>query len=458
MPRMIVKMMVWAGVGILFSILVTHWDAIQRDKSVAAAAVSQMNGNGNQAMREVAFWETAVTSVGFWLWVLALPAMFYGELKAMFNKRNAVFSLMVGLLLTSTGCYKPYHVPVFQTIETSEEGFLIPLSGDEKNQASTPTEDLLEKCLVQVKEVEIPHHWVQMGYRPENGEWRPSFRLVKVDRAPVTREWTADPNSGTSNKNEAIWVMTSDGVAFSTGWTCTARIANKKDAVKFLFNYPSGTLKEVLDTEVRAKLQSQFGLAVTDRPMDELRIKSTPIFTKVADEVVKFFQERGISITTLGITGGYVYQDKHITETLNKVFVAQQEQQQEMAKTKAQEEANKRIKMEAEGKVAALRLEAEGKAEAAKIAAKGEAEAVKERADATAYETEKIAQNPEIFMQIRRLELEGKKQEKWDGRFPMYYMGGGAGNTPDLLLNVPMVAPIIEKKESGIPLKETFQK
>ena len=35
--------------------------------------------------------------------------------------------------------------------------------------------------------------------------------------------------------------MTTDQVEFSTGWTCTARIDSRDDAVKFLHNYPAGS-------------------------------------------------------------------------------------------------------------------------------------------------------------------------------------------------------------------------
>ena len=136
-----------------------------------------------------------------------------------------------------------------------------------------------------------------------NGEWRDAAKLIKVDKSPVTREWTADPNTGTSNRNEAIWVMTSDQVEFSTGWTCTARIAARDDAVKFLHNYPSGSLQSVMDTEVRAKLQAEFGLEVTDLPMDELRKNATPHLKRVVEALTTFFSERGITITNLGITG-----------------------------------------------------------------------------------------------------------------------------------------------------------
>jgi SPFH domain / Band 7 family len=120
-----------------------------------------------------------------------------------------------------------------------------------------------------------------------------------VDTQPVTREWTADPNTGTSNKNEAIWVMTSDQVEFSTGWSITARINNRDSAVKFLANYPNGSLQKVLDQEVRSKLQTTFALAVTDLPMETLRKAATPVIQKTSKEVVSFFEERGITITNL---------------------------------------------------------------------------------------------------------------------------------------------------------------
>ena len=146
-----------------------------------------------------------------------------------------------------------------------------------------------------------------------------------MDKSPVTREWTADPNTGTSKRNEAIWVMTSDQVEFSTGWTCTARIAARDAAVKFLHNYPSGSLQSVMDTEVRAKLQAEFGLEVTDVPMDELRKNATPHIKNVVKTLTTFFAERGITITNLGITGGFVYKDKAIQDMLVKVFNAEQE-------------------------------------------------------------------------------------------------------------------------------------
>ena len=167
--------------------------------------------------------------------------------------------------------------------------------------------------------------FVSINGNVDSGQWQAAALLVKVDKSPVTREWTADPNSGTSNNNEAIWVMTSDQVEVSTGWTCTARIASRDDAVRFLHNYPNGSLRDVLDTEVRGKLQSTFGLEVTDEPMTKLREEATPHSLRTVKDVTEFFKERGVTITNLGITGGFIYKDKSIMDTMVRVFNAEQE-------------------------------------------------------------------------------------------------------------------------------------
>jgi hypothetical protein len=221
----------------------------------------------------------------------------------------------------------------------------------------------------------------------------------------VTREWTADPNSGTSNRNEAIWVMTSDQVEFSTGWTCTARIASREDAVTFLHNYPNGTLTKVMDQEVRARIQTAFGLEVTDQPMQKLRLEATPHLMKVVEDVTQFFQSRGVTITNLGISGGFIYKDVKVSDKLVELFNAEQD-----------------------------RAVAEAKAAALLTQKRAEAEGIKQVADAKAYEIEKAHENMEMYVALKRLELEKDKLQKWNGSFPTYYMGQQG---LDMLLTVP---------------------
>jgi regulator of protease activity HflC (stomatin/prohibitin superfamily) len=335
---------------------------------------------------------------------------------------------------------RPYEPVVLETIAPQEEGFLIPLTGDTDKQTSKRSHDPAKDATtgendftpIDVKQVQIPHRWVQTGYNywvrsHDSGKWEPSVTLIKVDRSPVTREWTADENSGTSNKNEAIWVMTSDQVEFSTGWTCTARIATKQDAAKFLHNYRNETLSQVLDHEVRAKIQTVFGGEVTDLPMEKLRKDATPHIQKVVKETTAFFAERGITITNIGISGGFVYKDKSIQAKLVEVFNAEQEKTIAKAKSETQEELNKSIQ-----------LKAEAESQATLTKSKAEAQGIQAVADAKAYEIAKAQENKEIYLELKRLELETKKQEKWDGKFPTYFMGGQGLNT---LLSVPMPPP-----------------
>ena len=334
---------------------------------------------------------------------------------------------LLAAIVPLVGCWRPFEPIQLETISPNEEAFLLPLTDDVKKQTSTNNEEYLKENLVYTKQVRIPQQWVQKGYETlgANGTWEAAAILVKVDKSPVTREWTADPNSGTSNKNEAIWVMTSDQVEFSTGWTCTARIASRDDAVKFLHNYPNGALKDVLDTEVRGKLQATFGLEVTDQPMTKLRQEATPHILRTTKEVTDFFKERGVTITNLGITGGFIYKDKSIMDTMVRVFNAEQEKAIATAGFLAQEEENK-----------AIFAEAEGRAKALLTTKQAEADGIKLVADAKAYEIDSAKTDSEMYLALKRLELDRDKLQKWDGRFPTFFLG--AGQSPDLLLQMPV--------------------
>lgn len=353
-------------------------------------------------------------------------ALFFGEICQMFKKAGLFAAVL--MCFGITGCYRPFEPVQYEVIQSNEEAFLLPYTESVDKQTSTHGEEFLRKNLVHTQQVKIPQQWVPKGYETfgANGEWKPAAILIKVDKSPVTREWTADPNSGTSSKNEAIWVMTSDQVEFSTGWTCTARISSRDDAVKFLYNYPNGSLEKVMDTELRARLQAAFGLEVTDLPMTELRLKATPHILNVVDEVKSFFLERGITITNLGITGGFVYKDPSIIATMVKVFNAEQEKAIAMAGVAAQSETNKKIQ-----------LEADAKAKASLTVQQAEADGIKLVADAKKYEIEQAKTDAETYIVLKRIELEKIKLEKWDGKFPLYFMGGTEGL--NLLLQTPDV-------------------
>ncbi len=345
-------------------------------------------------------------------------------------KKALKFTTVLSLLFL-TGCggcgRKPFEPIKLEVIGTNEEAFLIPLTGDGTKQTKSNNEEYLKANLVYTKQIQIPQQWVAIGYEnwSWNGKWHDAATLVKVDTSPVTREWTADTTSGTSTKNEAIWVMTSDQVEFSTGWTCTARISNRDDAVKFLHNYANGSMIKVLDEEVRSKIQAEFGLEVTDLPMDTLRKQATPHIVKVVTKVTAFFQERGITITNLGITGGFIYKDKSILDTMVKVFNAEQEKAIATAAYQAQMERNK-----------AVISKAQGEADAIIKTKEAEAKGIQMLADAKVYEIEAIKKDPDGYFKLKQIELQRELLMKWDGRYPQYFMGAGNAG-PNMLLQLP---------------------
>jgi regulator of protease activity HflC (stomatin/prohibitin superfamily) len=373
-----------------------------------------------------------------WCLVFVVSGLLYlPEFRSMLDKMKGV--AVAGLILLSlslTGCWRPFEPVKLEVIAPNEIGFLVPLTGDTKNQSVTENEEYYKSKLVMAKQVKIPQQWVPLGfeYMGPNGQWKDAAVLIKVDLSPETREWTADEASGTSNRNEAIWVMTSDQVEFSTGWTITARIADQEAAMKFLHNYRNGSLEKILDREVRAKLQSTFTFAVTDLPMDELRKNATPVIAKVSEEVKAFFAERGIQITNIGITGGFVYKDKTIQDTLVKVFNAEQEKNMAIAQTQAQTERNKSVI-----------LEAQGKADALMKTKKAEADGIKLVADAKVYEIEQSKKDLETYLKLKSIELSKDMLQKWNGKYPEYFMG--TGQSLNTLLQLPNFDPKVEKAE-----------
>src|SRR5438876_10078203 len=97
--------------------------------------------------------------------------------------------LLLVLILTVVSI-RPYDVPEFVEVDSSESAFLIPLEGDTANQAAFHSVEFLKEKKVAAKRVQITHRWNQTGFMPRSGQWIGTVRLIKVDRRPVTREWT----------------------------------------------------------------------------------------------------------------------------------------------------------------------------------------------------------------------------------------------------------------------------
>lgn len=263
-----------------------------------------------------------------------------------------MIALVLMLILVGTclcGCVRPYDKPEFVTIEPHQTAFLIPLIGDTSNQASFESEDMLMQAKVAAKEIQIPHRWVQTGRRHWKGEWRATMALIVVDRSPVTREWSSTKDIGTSASNQAIYAESSESIGFSAGMNCSAQIYSEDDAVKFLYCYNNKPLSEIMDTEIRARVESKFVEECASRTLNEILVQKEEIMKAVRDDVVNYFAERGITITVLGMKDGLEYDDTTIQKSINDKFSSEM-------KLTTQKNENERIISEAEAKAEANRI------------------------------------------------------------------------------------------------------
>ena len=217
------------------------------------------------------------------------------------------------------------------------------------------------------------------------------------------------------------------------GFTCTAFIS-EDDAAKFLYWYPSGSLADVLDREVRGRIQQVAAEVAAKYPLDALRSRKQEVSDAVKFDLTNFFAARGITVTTVGMFGGMTYENPEIQRSIDATFIAQQLKVVSEAKFEAQKKENERIELEANAVAEKARREAMGLADAMKTTAAGEAEAIREVNRAL----NEAQQNPLLY-QLKALDLEKARVEKWDGKYPTYFMGASSG--ANLLLQVPTPGP-----------------
>lgn len=350
--------------------------------------------------------------------------------------RTAPLIVVTTALVFTSGCMKAYDRPEFVEIDTSETGFLIPLEGDTTLQAKFQSEEYLKQRKVAAKRVQITHRWSQEGRLANNGCWIPTVRLVKVNRSPVTREWntqqTTVSHGAIQRSDKAIWIESGDSVGFSMGFTCTGFIS-EEDAAKFLYWYPSGSLGDVMDREARGRIQQVAAEVAAKYPLDLLRAKKQEISDTVKVDLTNFFASRGITITTVGMFGGMTYENPAIQKSIDETFIAQQLKTVSEAKFEAQKKENERIELEANAVAEKARREAKGQADARTLAANAEADAI--RAINTAA---REAQSNPLLLQLKSLEVEKARIERWDGRYPQWWMAGNGSGGPNLLLQTPL--------------------
>lgn len=374
-----------------------------------AAVASASNSHGAWLGQQMIEGATRVT-FGWLLWpVIAFAVLlFWRETwKAVRQHiRGTAPVVLAFLAVCMGGCVKPYNTPKFDEVGNNETAYVIPLQGDTTQQAKFDSVAFLEQRKVAAKRIEIPRAWISDGYMPATGHYQDQVRVVKVNRAPVTVEFHEDaPKNG--KDADAIWVESKDSVGFSTGFSVTALI-KETDTSTFLYRYNALSLQQVLATEVRARIQQVAAKFAATYILDELRAKKNEMRDDIQADVIPFFAERGITVTTIGQFGGMTYENPEIQKSIDGTFVAQQQKVVAAALLTAQADINSRLESE---KQQAKRN--------AILLAEGEAAAITLVADAA----QKAASNP-AFVRLRELEVETKRVDKWNGITPSTLIEG----------------------------------
>jgi len=340
-----------------------------------------------------------------------------------------IMAACIAMVTVNTGCIKPYDVPEYVDVKTSETAFVIKLEGDSSKQAKFDSAEKLASNKVASKRIQVTHRWNQTGRWEHIGEWIPEIAVIKVDRSPVTVQWESIETAGKS-KDNAIWVESADSVGFSMGFSVTAFI-KEENAALFLYMYPTGGLKAVIDSEVRARIQQVAADVSSKYTLDNLRDKKAEISDGVRKDIVPFFETRGITITTVGMFGGMTYENPKIQDAIDQTFIAQQEKVVSKAILDAQADKNKKIELEAEAKAKASETEAKGIANGNLLKAEAEAKGI----EAVNLAIAKANNNP-MLIELRKIEVQKAQMEKWSGKYPDTVVGDGANTWVGLSSNV----------------------
>lgn len=214
--------------------------------------------------------------------------------------------------------------------------------------------------------------------------------------------------------------MQSVGLTASVIWTY-----DESKLYEVVTKYTSSSLKDAISKSMLASIKESVGKYT----IYEIVENQEKISQEIQSALVTKMNAYPIIISQVAISNWdwSAEFDAQISETMRttqQVKIAEQELQI------TQQEAQKQIKeAEAEKEAALIKANAEKeqaliKAETELETAKLNAEAQKVEADAIAYYNQKVAENLEVELQLRKLENEAAEIEKWNGQYVSTYQYG----------------------------------
>src|SRR5574344_2985757 len=213
------------------------------------------------------------------------------------------------------GC-KPYDKPDYVEVGTNEVAFYIPLFTDDtiktEDQAFiNQDEDFYKSKIVNEKLIPIAHRWIKTGRMEGEGYYTPSAKIIKVSTATYSGKWL-------QNTDEAIKVETSgsQGVQIPITYTFTIKA---DDAALFLASNNGSSDVEFAFTEMVNKYFANY----CNREFHKVAYKDVnkerdTIIDAAVAKTTEFAKEKGITIITMGVYDGLIFDDKSLQDSIDK--------------------------------------------------------------------------------------------------------------------------------------------
>jgi len=293
---------------------------------IAASTVQDSDANYATAMALLTS-HSPITLIG-WATILVLLVIWVPVLLRLVKrspKKASVGTAAIIAAIIGTGCVGPYKVEKFETIESNETAFVVPLEGATlTNQAKFMSIDYLNSPEVKVatKRIPIPQRKRETGRMAGDFEYIDTVRVIKVNRAPITRQWVKATTQGTSKSDEAIEVESKESIDFFTGVVCSGFIS-EEDAARFLYYFAGKPLSEVMDENVRGYVQNIMWVEFGTRDLTAAKEAKKDIMDSVSKATKEFFAKQGITISYVGGAEGLTYVDHKIQDSINSAFIAE---------------------------------------------------------------------------------------------------------------------------------------
>jgi hypothetical protein len=272
----------------------------------------------------------------------------------MTNKRFTLSMVVAaGLSMTATSA-----LPFAETADRTEvvqiapnhSVFWVPSVGDTAaNQSEYDSEAFFNKKKIAARLFEIPHHKLAGS----NGKsllsgWDyfvPDGRLFIVNRSPITREWVAGKNKGTSQSDESFPCQSKEGINIRAGVSIGVSVTEQQ-AARYLYNFGvqqpkesesvkfvedkdnifqsvffGRSLDDVADRVVHKRVQTLVCNEIGLRTFDKANEEMIPMMKIIETAVREYLEADGIRLDFIGFADTFGF-DPQIQTVINNYYEA----------------------------------------------------------------------------------------------------------------------------------------